>query len=159
MAEMCGKLQSKAVGLEKIPACQQGAACVDHRGTRPALSHPHLGGTLPGRNSPQLHCGKAHRGLGKHLSSPPHTHTCIHRHTPSKSESWRLHVPSFLCSLHLHHLSLAPCRIRMFTSGKLAAGGRKAGRGCVCCWTPGGDMEGTSGIGQAARPFSSQINK
>lgn len=112
MVELCGKLQSKAV-----PASQQGAARVDHHGTGPAPGHPHLVETLPGRKQPPAALQKSPlRAWKAPLLST--THTCTHRHMPSKSEFWRLHVPSCLCSLHLYHLSLSPQKTRMPTSGK-----------------------------------------
>lgn len=77
----------------------------DKASTRPSPS-----GGSPAKEETTPSCTAEKPTEGLESTSPLlHTHTCTHRHAPSKSESWRLHVPSFLCSLHLHHLSLAPC--------------------------------------------------
>lgn len=76
-----------------------------------------------GGNSPQLHFQRAHRGLGNHLSFPPHT--------PLKNEPWRrgrassckCHsispCPLLPCSLYLRCPS--PAKMTMLTSGEPAA--------------------------------------
>lgn len=155
MAEACGTLQSKAVGLEKIPAGQQGAAYLDHHGTWPTPGHAHLVRTLPGRKQPpSCTAERPTKGLGN--TSPlhhthPHTDTCL-----SEASSVDSMSPSCLCSLYLHQLSISPRQISTLTSGKRAAGERKAGVHLLLevrqrCGR-------TTGTGQAARPLSSQIN-
>lgn len=150
--------QSSGAGEDpNCPAPQQGA--------RPS---PSGGNPSQGGNSPWLLCGRAHGGLGNHLTSPPHTYM------PFKSESRRRgrassckHQPSMSFPLSQPPSSTAkPCPVPnkdAHTSGELAVGeGRQeafacAGRGYVCCLRPRGGMEGASGTRATARPLPSQI--
>lgn len=80
MAEVCGKLQSKAVGLEKIPASQQGALCVDHHGTDRTSTLPSPSGGNPARLEAAPSCTAEKPTEGLESTSPLH-HTHMHTQT------------------------------------------------------------------------------